>query len=86
MRIEGSLQELVRKGVERDMGRYCEERVPAHLRDKIGIEYELRGNSVTIIERRPPWREDLGAEWSRQDCAVALRGWQVGALPERPQQ
>jgi hypothetical protein len=70
MRVKGSLPGLVRKGVERDVGRYCEERVPAHLRDKIRIEYELRA-----IPSR-----------SASDRAVALRGWKVGALLERPQQ
>ena len=69
MRVKGSLPELVRKGVERDVGRYCEERVPSHLRDKIRIEYEIRGNSVTIVERRPPWREDFEPEWSRLSVA-----------------
>jgi len=38
MKVKGSLPELVRKSVERDVGRYCEQRVPAHLRDKIRIE------------------------------------------------
>jgi hypothetical protein len=67
--IKGSLPELVRKTVERDVGRYCEDRAPSHLRDKIRIEYEIRGNSVTIVERRPPWREDYGPEWSRVTVA-----------------
>ncbi len=69
MRVKGSLPELVKKGVERDVGRYCEQRVLPHIRDKIRIEYEIRGNSVTIIERRPPWREDFGPEWSRLTVA-----------------
>lgn len=54
MRIQGSLPEIVRKTVERDVGRYCEGRVPPHIRDKIRIEYEILGNSVTIFECRPP--------------------------------
>ncbi len=33
------------------------------------MEFEIRGNSVTIIERRPPWREDFGPEWSRLTVA-----------------
>lgn len=69
MKVKGSLPELVRKNVERTVGRYCEDRVPAHIRDKIRVEYEVRGNSVTIVERRPPWREDIGTEWSRLTVA-----------------
>jgi len=64
MRVKGSLPELVRKGADRDVGRYCEERVPSHLRDRIRMEYEIRGNSVTIVERRPPWSPELPPEWS----------------------
>ncbi|MBA2312295.1 MAG: hypothetical protein H0V97_05790 [Actinobacteria bacterium] len=67
--IKGSLPELIRKKVERDVGRYCEDKVPPHVRDKIRNEYEIRGNSVTIVERRPPWREDFGPEWSRLTVA-----------------
>lgn len=67
--IKGSLPELVRKKVEREVGHYCEDRVPPHVRDKIRNEYEIRGNSVTIVERRPPWRDDLGTEWSRLTVA-----------------
>ena len=29
------------------------------------MELEVRGTSVTIVERRAPWRRDLGPEWSR---------------------
>lgn len=29
------------------------------------MEMEVRGTSVTIVERRSPWRADLGPEWSR---------------------
>lgn len=42
VRIQGSLPELVRKTVDRDVGRYCEERVPPHARDKIKMEFEIR--------------------------------------------
>jgi hypothetical protein len=69
MRIKGSLPELVRRSVEGDVGRYCEERVPPHVRDKIRMEYEIRGNSVTIVERRPPWSPELPPEWSRSQVA-----------------
>lgn len=69
VRIKGSLPELTRKNVEREVGRYCEDRVPPHVRDKIRNEYEIRGNAVTIFECRPPWRDDFGPEWSRTTVA-----------------
>ncbi len=29
----------------------------------------MRGNAFTIVERRAPWSEDLGPEWSSQPIA-----------------
>jgi len=69
MKVKGSLPELVRKSVERDVGRYCENRIPPHARDQIKMEYKIRGNSVTLIERRPPWRPELPPEWSSMPVA-----------------
>jgi DUF3024 family protein len=43
---------------------FCERRIPAELADEIRLEYRLRGNSITIVERRPPWRPDAGTKWS----------------------
>jgi Protein of unknown function (DUF3024) len=43
---------------------YCESRVPEDLRDQMRIECARRGKSITIVERRPPWNPDFGAEWS----------------------
>jgi hypothetical protein len=43
---------------------FCEERVPSHVRDEVGLQCSRRGNSITISERRPPWRVDLGPEWT----------------------
>jgi hypothetical protein len=48
---------------------YCEAKIPPHVRDKIRIEYSVRGRSVTIVECRPPWREGLGTEWTRHRVA-----------------
>jgi hypothetical protein len=29
----------------------------------------VRGSAITIIERRAPWRDDFGPEWSRSKIA-----------------
>jgi hypothetical protein len=68
MTVRDSLPEPVRQQVERDVGSYCE-KVPPHVRDKVRNEFEIRGNSVTIFECRPPWREDAGPEWTRVKVA-----------------
>lgn len=64
---------------------YCATKVPAEHDDKIRIEYKLRGNTLTIYECRPPWREDFGPEWtSRRVCVFewdrAARGWRLYAM------
>ena len=35
---------------------YCESRTPQELRDEIKLECSRRGNSISIVERRPPWK------------------------------
>lgn len=49
--------------------RFCESRIPPHVRDKIHLEVQTRGKAITIFERRPPWREDFGPEWSKLKIA-----------------
>jgi hypothetical protein len=52
-----------------EVERYCDERVPAEARSEIRIEYSVRGNAITIVERRPPWSELVGPEWSTTKVA-----------------
>jgi hypothetical protein len=44
--------------------KYCERRVPQHVRDQVRLECSVRGKSITITERRPPWRPEFGPEWT----------------------
>ncbi len=44
---------------------YCATKVPAEHDDKLRIEYKVRGNTITISECRPPWREGIGPDWTR---------------------
>jgi hypothetical protein len=48
--------------------RYCAKESPAALADKLRIIYKTRGNSVTILETRPPW-DGRGTEWTEQGYA-----------------
>jgi len=45
--------------------RWCDQRVPAHLRDQVRVECDLAPRHLTIVECRPPWHKDAGAEWTR---------------------
>lgn len=45
---------------------YCATKVPSEHDDKLRIEYKVRGNTITVYECRPPWREDFGPDWTRK--------------------
>ncbi len=45
------------------------DRLPPRAVDQIRYELDVDTRSVTILERRPPWREDFGAEWTRHPVA-----------------
>jgi hypothetical protein len=74
-----AIPEPLRSVTSEQVERFCENRIPAHVRDQIRLDHVLRGNTVTIRELRPPWRPDYGPEWSinprarlRFDPATAL--------------
>jgi hypothetical protein len=49
--------------------RWCQQRIPASLEDEIQVEHRVRGRTVTIVERRPPWSPALGSEWTTMPIA-----------------
>ncbi len=65
-----AIPELVRRRAEKELDAFCERRVPAFARDQVRLEYEFRGNAVTVVERRVPWHPALeGQPWSRMPIA-----------------
>jgi hypothetical protein len=44
---------------------WCRARVPEHLRGEVRVEVDVADRHLTIVECRPPWRADIGPEWSR---------------------
>lgn len=44
--------------------RWCAARVPEHARDQVRVECEIAPRHLTIVERRVPWRADVGPEWT----------------------
>ena len=46
------------------MWRWCAARVPEHARDQVRVECQVAAGHLTIVERRVPWREDFGPEWT----------------------
>lgn len=48
-----ALPTLVRTLVETKLKKYCEQRVPVHAKSSVRLSFNIRGNSVTLIEQRP---------------------------------
>lgn len=44
--------------------RFCENFVPVAHRNELRADFVVRGDAVTIRERRAPWHEEYGPEWS----------------------
>lgn len=59
-----ALPNLVKLAAVTQVERFCERRVPADMRDRVRLEFLVRGDSITIVERRRPWHPDYGPEWS----------------------
>ena len=81
-----ALSETVKHQAETRLRAFCERRVPVEVRDKVNLTYEFRGNSVTLIENRP-WFRDPG-KWIAMSIAqfrFDLKKWQMDALLRRPE-
>ncbi len=48
---------------------FCEQRIPPHALDQLRLELEEGPAAITIVERRAPWREDYGPEWTSSPIA-----------------
>lgn len=44
--------------------RWCAARVPDHARHQVRVECETAARHLTIVERRAPWREGAGQDWT----------------------
>ena len=45
--------------------RFCDARVPEHARYQVRLDVEVDSRTITIVERRAPWRPEAGPEWTR---------------------
>lgn len=62
--------------------RWCATRVPPEALHQVRVECEVSPRYLTIVERRVPWQEDSGPEWTRFPIArlrytTATRTWQL---------
>jgi hypothetical protein len=62
-----AFSELELKRIEQTVGEFCRKRSPAHLKDKLRLEYSVKGHEVIVFEWRPKW--DNPKEWSELPVA-----------------
>ncbi len=49
--------------------RFCRDRIPVHVRDRIRLDVDVSGRAITIVERRAPWAPEIGPEWTSMPIA-----------------
>jgi len=59
---------------------FCDDRVPPHAREQVQLDFHFDRNSVTLVERRPPW--DGRGGWTESNIAkfryfVGRREWRL---------
>lgn len=62
-----ALSEIQQARVSMQLSRYCETRIPAHVRDQVRLNFRIRGSEVVLFEERPSFRKL--SEW--HELAVA---------------
>lgn len=62
------LPPLVKTLIEKKVGGYCKNKVPAHALHQVNVSYKIRGNNVTIFENRVPCRPEW-TEWTSMPIA-----------------
>lgn len=62
-----ALPELVRHRVDKKIKEFFERKVPPHVRHQVRLIHAVRGNSVTLIEERPYFRDP--SEWTQHRFA-----------------
>jgi len=58
--------EFVQKQIKKEIQRLVD-RVPTHARDKVRIEYQIRGKNITVFECRVHWQDP--DEWTQMPVA-----------------
>jgi hypothetical protein len=71
-----SLSDIAKQKADQIMSAYCERRVPMHVRDQVRMHHEFRGDSVTLFEDRPYWKNPN--EWSHMPIAQFRFSKQTG--------
>ena len=63
-----SLPDFVKKQAEMKLRGFCERRIPPHVRHQLTLSFNIRGNTIILVENRSPWREDR-TKWTHMSIA-----------------
>lgn len=72
--------ELELKRIEQAVGEFCRTRSPAHFKDKLRLEYSVKGHEVVIVERRPKWenpKEWIESPVAKLKCIRSADTWRL---------
>ncbi len=65
-----ALPEFARRRAARDLDIFGKRRDAGVSADRLRLEYEFRGDAVTLVERRIPWQPGMeGQPWTRTPIA-----------------
>jgi len=62
-----TFSELEKKRIEKIVGTFCDNRVPARARDQLKVGFRIEGQAIFIFESRPRW--DKPSRWLDLDFA-----------------
>lgn len=62
-----ALPQFVRELIETKLSHYCKNKVPAHARKEVRVDFSIRGNSVTLFEQRPSFLDPI--TWTKNTRA-----------------
>ncbi len=48
---------------------FCANQFAERAKDEVRLEHSVRGATITIVERRAPWKPEYGPEWSSSKVA-----------------
>lgn len=62
-----SLNELQKKKVSNILDKFCKNRIPERARDQIKLDYNIRGDHVTLFEKRRYYKDPK--QWTEKKIA-----------------
>jgi len=78
-----ALSEIQLAGLSTRLRKYCDDRVPAHVRDQLRLDFRASGSAVELFEVRP--RFDKREEWIEHGVAkfryvASKKTWELYCL------